>query len=265
METILLFILGSIIGSFLNVCIYRLPRNESIVLPPSHCPSCGNKLGIIDLIPLASYLLLGGKCRFCKKKIVLRYLLVELISGLFLIWLNLLAPLWVQPANFIFTAIFFYLLLLIFFIDAENQVIPDSLNVGLIFLGLVFNLAQGAVLSTAGISLNPIFSAVAGMGLGFIILWLIGFWGKIWFKKPAMGEGDIFLAAALGACLGWRGVLVAIFLAYLLAAAVAVYLLLSRKAKFGQYIPFGPALAGAGILALLFGERIIAWYWQLFL
>jgi len=220
---------------------------------------------MFDLIPLFSYLFLGGRCRFCRAKISPRYFWVELISGLFLGWLNNIIPLALQPAQFVFTAIFFYLLLAIFFIDAENQVIPDALNIGLIFIGLIYHLAKGTIFSSAGISFFFLLSAIMGMGVGFILLWLIGFWGKIWFKKTAMGEGDIFLAAALGACLGWQGVLVAIFLAYLLAATVAVFLLLSKRARFGQYIPFGPALAGAGILALLFGQKIIDWYWQLML
>lgn len=265
MEAIFFLILGSIIGSFLNVCISRLPRDESIIFPPSHCPHCGKKLAVFDLIPLISYLCLGGKCRFCKKKIAGRYFLVELISGLFLVWLNSVIPLWFQPANFVFTAVFFYLLLVIFFVDAENQVIPDALNVGLVFLGLIYKLADGTILSPAGVSLDPLLSAVMGMLLGFVMLWLIGFWGKIWFKKQAMGEGDMFLAAALGACLGWKGGLLAIFLAYLLAAIAAIYLLVAGKAKIGQYIPFGPALAGGGILALFFGQKIIHWYGQLFL
>ncbi len=206
--------------------------------------------------------MLGRKCRYCGARISFRYTLVEILCGYVLVWLSVQQ---LPISAFVFAAIFSYLLIGIFFIDAENQVIPDSLNMALLFAGLIYNLLRATLLSPHGIQLYYFTSALLGAVVGFAVLWLIGFLGKIWFKKEAMGEGDVFLAAALGACLGVKGVLLAILLSYFLAAVVAIYLLVTGRTKMGQYIPFGPALASGGILALFYGPRIIDWYLRLFL
>ncbi len=258
---IFLFILGAVVGSFLNVCIHRLPREESIIYPASHCPQCKHRLNGIDLIPILGYFLLGGKCRFCKTPISFRYPLVELISGAFFAGAALKTE---GLFEFLFYVIFTSLMIIVFFTDLEQQVIPDSISVSGIFAGLIFNYFRG-MFSATGEALNPFISALFGMLLGYILFYLIARVGRIWFKKEVMGEGDFYLAAFLGAYLGWQGVLLAVFLAYLLAGIVALPLLLLGKIRMGSYVPFGPALATGGILSLFFGQRFISWYLGLFL
>ena len=154
--------------------------------------------------------------------------------------------------TFIFQIIFVAALLVIFFTDFEQQVIPDSVSVSGILFGLAYGCSRG---------INPFFSALLGAALGFAILYAIGWAGKWWFKKEAMGEGDFFVGALLGAYLGWERVLLAIFLSYIIAGLLALPLLVFRKVKMGQYVPFGPALVVGGIITLFFGERILLWYW----
>lgn len=246
------FVFGAALGSFLNVCIYRLPRGESIVFPPSHCPQCGNRLFAMDLIPLLSYFLLKGKCRYCQAQISPRYPLVELLAGssFSLTWLFTQGDIF----GFVFYVLFVLMSIVIFFIDLEHQVIPDPLLIIGGVAGIIFNLFRG-----------NLFSALIGMVLGYGLLWGVGKVGKWWFKKDAMGEGDFFLAAVLGAYLGWEGMLLALFIAYVAAAVVAIAFLFSGKVKFGQYIPFGPALVFGGITTLYFGAALIDWYLSLFL
>ena len=247
-----LLILGAIVGSFLNVCIYRLPRQESVISPPSHCPRCGGKLSVLDLVPVFGYLLLRGKCRYCGERISPRYPLIELLTalGFALCWLNAKG----EALSFVFQAVFISVLLVVFFTDLEHQVIPDAASFLGIFSGLIYNLFRGLI-----------FSALFGALTGYALLFLVGRAGKAWFKKEVMGEGDLYVAALLGAYLGWDGALLSLFLAYLLAAAVSLVFLAAGKIKFGQYIPFGPALAAGGAAALFFGPGVTNWYFSLFL
>jgi leader peptidase (prepilin peptidase) / N-methyltransferase len=251
------FIIGAVVGSFLNVCIYRLPRGESILFPPSHCPDCGTKLLPYDLVPIISYLFLLGRCRHCRKKISWRYPLVEALTAFAFVaaWQAVLG----RPLDFIFYVIFLSVLIVIFFVDLEFKVIPDSVNVIGIISGLIFNLLQGTI-SLQIINFNPLTASVFGMLLGFLLLYAISFFGRSFYKKEVMGEGDLYLAALLGAYLGWAGVLLAIFLAYVIAALVAGAFLITGKVKLGSYIPFGPALAAGGIIALFYGTPLINWY-----
>ena len=254
------FIAGAVVGSFLNVLIYRLPRGESIILPPSHCPSCGKSLSPLDLVPILGYFLLFGKCRYCRTKISFRYPLVELLSGanFALIWIFTNGNLF----NFFFQALFLSVLIVIFFTDLEQQVIPDEVSVLGIFSGLIYHYFRGIAFPKG---FNPFLSSLFGMLLGYILLYGIGVLGKLIFKKEAMGEGDLYLAALLGANLGVEGVMLSLLLAYFLAAAVAMVLLILGKIKIGQYIPFGPALAVGGVITLFFGKQMVSWYFSLFL
>lgn len=260
---IFFFILGAIIGSFLNVCIHRLPRRESVIHPPSHCPHCKHRLGALDLIPIVSYLLYWGKCRYCKAPISFRYPVVELAAGALFVGVALRFPFAAFPLDFGFYLFFVSVLMIIFFTDLEKQVIPDAASITGIFVGLSFNYAKGLIYHKGGI-LNPFISALYGMLLGYALLYLIGWLGKIWFKKEVMGEGDLYLAALLGAYLGWDGVLLSIFLAYLVAAAVSLALLAAGRVKMGHYVPFGPALVAGGIITMFFGQQLVAWYLSLF-
>jgi leader peptidase (prepilin peptidase)/N-methyltransferase len=250
-------IVGALVGSFLNVCIYRLPRGESVAFPSSHCPRCGASILPFDLIPVVSYFFLLGRCRRCHEKISWRYPLVEALTALGF------AAAWQAAAGqllgFVFYVIFLSVLIVIFFIDLEFKLIPDSVTMIGLVSGLVYNLLLGTA-SLQNINFNLLISSVAGMLLGFLLLYAISFFGRKFYKKEVMGEGDLYLAALLGAYLGWAGVLLAIFLAYILAALAAGAFLIAGKVKLSNYIPFGPALAAGGIITLFFGSPIINWY-----
>jgi len=240
-------IIGAVIGSFLNVCIHRLPREESIVFPPSHCPACGQKLVPLDLVPVISYLFLRGRCRYCGAPITWRYPLVEGLTalGFALAWSASAG----DPINFFARAAFVSALIVIFFIDLEHLVIPDAVSLIGLIAGLLYNSFEG-----------HFFPALAGVLLGYALLYAISFLGKLFYRKEIMGEGDLLLAAFMGAYVGWVGILLAIGLAYLLAALVIIGLLALRKVKMDNYIPFGPALAAGGFIALFWGNPLIAWY-----
>ncbi|MBU0671435.1 MAG: prepilin peptidase [Candidatus Margulisbacteria bacterium] len=257
----LLFVIGTIVGSFLNVCIHRLPRGESIIFPASHCPLCHQRLKAFDLVPILTYLFLRGQCRYCKAPISSRYPLVEFMTGAFFVVAAIKFPL--LSLSFWFAAVFSALLIIVFFVDLEQMVVPDVVSVGGISLGLLYNLARALAFPQAG-EANPFWSALAGVILGFLLFFLIGALGKFLFKKEAIGEGDLFLAAMLGACLGWQQLLLAVFLAYLLAGVVSLVLLAAGKLKMGDYVPFGPALVSGGLVALFFGQQILNWYLNLF-
>jgi len=256
---VFLFILGTVVGSFLNVCIHRLPRGESIIFPASHCPACAKALGVLDLIPVLGYFLLRGKCRYCGAPISFRYPLVEFLTGALFAGLAVSLPVARFPIDFIFYLVLSSLLLVIFFTDLEHQVVPDSVSVSGIFLGIFFNYLKG-VFFFKGPGLNPFFSSVFGMLLGYSLFYLIAKLGRLAFKKEALGEGDIYLAAFLGAALGWEGALLAVFLGYLLAGIMLLVPLVLGKVKFGQEVPFGPALVVGAFLALFFKHQILGWY-----
>ena len=263
-------ILGLLIGSFLNVVIYRVPKimeresenyvaHESgkplphtipfnLMVPRSACPSCGHQITALENIPVASYLALRGKCRQCKAPISPRYPAIELMTGMlsgFLVWrfgagLTGLAVL-----------VFAYLLIAMTFIDADTQLLPDDLTLPLLWLGLLVNLNATFV---------PLSEAVIGAVAGYLCLWLI-FWGfKLATGKEGMGYGDFKLLAALGAWLGWKMLPVIVMMSSLVGAVVGVALILLAKRGRDNPIPFGPYLAAAGLLALLYGKPLTqAW------
>lgn len=255
------FIVGAFVGSFLNVCIHRLPRGESINYPPSHCPACKHRLNAFDLIPIFGYFLLLGRCRYCQKSIAFRYPLVEFITAVLFVAVGFNFPIASFPLEFCFYLIFSCIMIVLFFIDLEQQVIPDVVSVPGIFLGIVFNYIRQILYPTE----NTFVSALVGILLGYSLLYLIAWVGKIWLKKEALGEGDLYLIAILGAYLGWREMLLSLFVAYLIAGISILVLLALKRVRMGQYVPFGPALASAGMIALFYGEPILRWYFNLFL
>lgn len=246
---IVIFVFGAMIGSFLNVCIYRLPRDKSIVFPPSQCPDCNSPINFYDNIPILSYLILGGKCRNCKKPIPIRYPLVELTTGLLFILIPTLLGFSISDLGFYFTAAFLCYLIICFFSDLETQIVPDMPSYLIIAAGLSYNYLNGTIISSA-----------LGLFWGFGILYLIAFLGKIIYKKDALGGGDIKLASAFGAFLGWERLFVAIFLGYFIGAAVAIILIALKKKTIHDYIPFAPALTTGAAIALFFGWQIINFY-----
>lgn len=266
---VLVFFTGAVIGSFLNVVIYRWPRGESIIRPPSHCMSCGERLGVVDLIPVVSYVLLRGRCRHCGRRFSPRYAVVEAITGgLLLGALSTWALSWYAVAVFIMCCS----LLLVFFIDLDHMIIPDELVILLALVGVGLNVydllhfgigdpAQGthAVVfaqQLAGeVRSIALPSSLVGIACGGGAFMLMSWAFQGVFGKPVLGFGDVKLAAALGAVFGPGWMFVAWFLvSVVLGAAVAVTLMALGVRKRGEYIPFGPMLATGAVVLLLFPE-----------
>lgn len=247
------FVLGAVVGSFLNVCIYRLPTGESVVFPPSRCTSCGTRIRPWDNIPLLSWLILRGSCRACGAKISARYPLVELINGLLCLALFLkFGPTLTFAALFVFCSA----LVAITFIDLDHQIIPDVISLPGIFLGF------GASFLLPWVSWGD---SLLGILLGGGSLFLVAVGYEFLTKKEGMGGGDIKLLAMLGAFLGWKAVLPIVFISSLLGTLVGVPMMLAKGADGKLAIPFGPFLAGGAVIWLFWGELLVNWYLQRFL
>jgi len=244
---VMVCVIGAVIGSFLNVCIYRLQREESIVWPGSRCPTCGKPIAWHDNLPIVSFLLLLGRCRACRAPISWRYPLVEALNGAgYLLLLRQFGLTW--PA--LIYAVFFSALVVITFIDLDIQIIPDVISLPGIVAGLAVShwLPQGAISSLVGVL----------VGGGFF--WLVAEVGFRVLKQEAMGGGDIKLIAMIGAFVGWQGVLLTIFLASLAGSAVGLSFMAFKGWGRKTPIPFGPFLALGAVLALFFGAPIWEWY-----
>jgi len=242
-------ILGLVVGSFLNVCICRLPQERSIVYPPSNCPKCGHNLSFVDLIPVFSYLSLRGKCRYCKGTISVRYPIVEILTSLLFAAVFFKFGLGIDA---VFHAVFVSLLIVIIFTDLETQTIHDYLSFGGIVTGILYGLYTGRIISS-------LIAMVIG-GLFFLFVRQIG-----WFlyKKEAMGEGDVLLASMLGAFFGIEGMVLSIMLSFLLGAIISLVLLGLKIKKRGEEIPFGPFMAIAALVVMFFGPTVWSWYFRL--
>lgn len=245
---IIIALWGLVIGSFLNVCIYRIPRGESLAFPSSHCPSCENKLKYYNLIPMVSYLIQGGKCSYCGEKISPQYPLVELIN--MLLYLGLYYRFnW--TLDLIFYSIILSLGLVITFIDLKHMIIPDSLVLAIFILNLIQKMANyyygGQVLDLKS-------GLIAGLvgGLIFLLIYLV--------SGGAMGEGDIILISCLGFMLTWKLVVLNIILSFILGAIVSIGLLAFKIKDRKDPIPFGPFIMVSFTLVLFYGEEIINFY-----
>lgn len=237
-----IFLLGACVGSFLNVCIYRLPARESIVFPSSHCFSCGKKLGLIDLVPIFNYIYLRGKCRHCGASFSIQYPLIELITALIfvLVWLQF-GFTWETFAGWVLVSI----LIAITVTDIQHQIIPNKY----IIVGLILGLPLVALQSLKTLQWGLIAFLVAGFFMLAIAL----------VSRGGMGGGDIKLAALMGLYLG-KAVVVALFCSFLVGGLVGIFLLLTGKKGRKDAVPFGPYLALGGIAALFYGNQIINWY-----
>lgn len=235
-------------GSFLNVCIYRLPKDESIVFPSSRCPYCHNQIRWFDNIPIVSYLLLDGKCRSCQTKISLQYPLVELLNGL----LSLALFLRFGPTlSFSVLFIFCSALVVITFIDIEHQIIPDEISLPGIVVGFVFSFFLNG---------HGWLNSLLGILLGGGSLLLVAY-GYHWLTgKEGMGGGDIKLLAMMGAFLGWVSIPFIIFASSLVGSVVGISMMLIQKKDSKLAIPFGPYLAFGALLYIFYGHRLITWY-----
>ncbi len=244
------FILGLLIGSFLNVCIYRLPRKESIVFPFSHCPSCKTPIKTYDNIPIISFLLLRGRCRACQSAISWQYPIVEFLHAIgYLLILRQFGPSFEMPIY----AIFFSALLTITVIDLQHQIIPDRITLP----GMVLGLIAGSTVLPPGPR-----DSFLGLLLGGGLFYLIAVLSLAFLKKEGMGGGDIKLVAMIGSILGWQGMLFAIFAASTIGSIVGVTLIATKIRSRQDQIPFGPFLALGALLSLFFGNDILNWYFN---
>lgn len=246
---VLVGLMGLAVGSFLNVVIHRLPRGTMWQTGRSVCPNCGEKLRWYHNIPLFSFILLGGRCGFCAKRISLRYPVVELLNtALWLLVLYLFGSGW----QFIGFSLLASGLIAIFFIDLDHQIIPDSITLPGIVVGLALSLAPGGI----GIVQSGIGVLVGGLGL-----FLVAIAGDWLFKKESLGGGDIKMAAMLGAFLGWQKLLFVFIAASLIGVVASVALMiLSSRIRSTRMIPFGPFLATAAVVAMTWGDVIIQYY-----
>jgi len=250
---ILFAILGLVVGSFLNVCIDRLPRNESIVLPPSHCEACQHKLSAKDLIPVFSYLRLRGRCRYCQASLPRRIFWVELATAVIfalLCWRYGLRP---ELGVMIFYACLF---IVIFVIDLEHTLILNKIVYPTMVVAFLLALYPWPWFNDS-IGMRLAYAALGG-AIGFAIFLLIAI-----ISRGGMGWGDVKLAALIGLATGFPLVFLAIIMAAILGGIVAVALVVIRKKKRREMIPFGPFLALAAMVTLLWGPRILDWYLHL--
>lgn len=254
MITVYVIVLGLMVGSFLNVCIYRLPRDESLVRPRSHCPHCNHQIKAWENIPIVSFLILRGKCSVCKAPISFRYPLVEALTGLlFFLTFWRFGP----NLDFIIYSFFLCLLLVITFVDIDYQIIPNEFLLAGLIPGVYSLLKNGM----GGMNLY----LYGFVGLGGLFLLIRGM-GKFLFRKESLGMGDVKYAAVIGLVIGWKLGLLATALAFFSASIILLILMVvNRGVAFGQRIPFGPFLSLGAVLALFWGVEIIHWYLKLVL
>ena len=239
---IIIALMGAAIGSFLNVCISRIPAGESLALPPSHCPKCQHAIRIYDNIPLASYLLLRGRCRDCRARISWQYPVVELLTALlalFLFWKFGLT------LKFLSTCLFAGVLIVITFIDLEHWIIPDVLTLPGIPLFLLLAVFVMEV---------PLLDAILGVLIGGGLLYAIAWGYELLAKREGMGGGDIKLLAMLGAFGGWKSLFFILFVSSFLGALVGITMMLLKGKDLKYAIPFGPFLSLAALSYLFWGE-----------
>ena len=239
----LCLLLGLAVGSFLNVCIWRLPREESIIRPGSHCPVCSTALGARDLVPVLSWIFLRGKCRFCGAKISPRYPAVELLTGVLFVWCFLRFGLSPQLVS---ALVFSAFMVAITFIDLDHQIILDGMLALLAVCGLGLQLWTGAV----GF-VSMLIGVLVGGGLLLVIAVVSG---------GGMGGGDVKFAAALGFWLGWPGILLGLFLGFVLGGVISLLLIATGLRGRKDFIPFGPFIAIGAWIVLLYEKKILDWY-----
>jgi len=263
LEYTFVFLVGACIGSFLNVCIYRIPRHLSLLRPGSRCPRCGVSIRWRDNIPIVSYLLLKGRCRNCGKPIPARYPLVECLTA---VSYSMIYFLFGMSISFVGYSIFSTLLILVFFIDLYHRIIPDVVTIPGIAVGFLFSwlAPRTSVTSVRPWLAEDVGSSLFGVLLGSGVLLLTAYGGKFLFRKDAMGGGDVTLAAMVGAFLGWKYLLFTLFVSFLSGSLTGLVLVVLRKKSMASIIPFGPFISGSALFALFYGEKLLTLYLRLY-
>ena len=241
--------MGACLGSFANVCIYRLPKTKQIISGRSFCPKCKKKINWYDNLPIISFLFLSGKCRKCKKVIPLRYLIVELITGIsfLLIYLN-----FENLYTITFLSILSLILIMIFFIDLENFIIPDSLNFIIMGLALLKNFLPNFNTSL----IHEINQSIIGGMVGYLSIWLIIYLYKTFKKIDGMGFGDAKLMAGIGLLFGWQSIPFILFVSSILGLIFVVPSLIKKQKTMRTEIPFGPFIIAACLIYFAQGDLL---------
>jgi leader peptidase (prepilin peptidase) / N-methyltransferase len=241
---------GAFIGSFLNVCIVRIPRRESIVTPGSHCPHCNEPIRFYENIPILSFFLLKGRCRHCRKPISLQYFFVEAFTALGSL---LLFSKYGPSLSYLFYFSFLAALIVITVIDLHHQIIPDVISIPGMAVGLLASFVLPGMTF-----MDSLFGLLLGGGSLFIVAtvyqWL--------FKREGMGGGDVKLLAMIGAFLGWKAVVLTILAGSLTGSILGIAIMLLKGKGFKYAIPFGPFLSFGAVISLLYGAELIRWYFH---
>ncbi len=250
MDKILFFVIGAMVGSFLNVCIHRIPVGESLLFPPSHCPKCGKNIKWFDNIPILSYIVLMGRCGSCRRRIPIRYLIVEVLTATLILLLYLKFGI---SAKFFIYSVFTSALITVTFIDIATNEIPDQISLGGLVLGLVLSAVFPILFDTTSRTESLINSA-SGALAGGLTIYAMGMLGTLIFKKEAMGGGDVKLMAMIGAFLGWKLALFTFFIAPIFGASVGLFMKM-RNGR--ETIAYGPYLSLAAVISILFSKFLL--------
>jgi leader peptidase (prepilin peptidase)/N-methyltransferase len=245
---VLVFIFGLIVGSFLNVCIHRIPRSESILFPPSHCPRCSRRITWKDNIPVISFLFLRGRCRFCGEGISFRYPLVELLTACFSLYLFSVSS---SLIEYLIYFVFAASLIAISFIDLQHRIIPNQISIPGIFLGFLASFLLPRITWT---------DSLMGILFGGGIIYLVIVVYYLFTRREGMGGGDLKLLAMIGAFLGWKGAVFSLVAGALAGSVLGLTLMLVRGWSRRAQIPFGPFLSLGAAGFLCGGERLVDWY-----
>ena len=253
LEMAFAFALGSMVGSFLNVCILRLPKNESILFPPSHCMKCRAAIAWYDNVPVLSFCILGARCRHCRAPISWQYPIVEMLTGFLFVLFYRQFGLGPKGVLYLYLSL---ALLVQSVIDLRTRIIPDSITIPAMVVGLVASAAFPEI-HDRSTHMAGFWESLKGLLLGGGFLYAAGTLAEFLLKKEAMGGGDVKLLAAIGAAIGWRGVVWTIFVSSVTGSVVGLY---NRVRHGEELIPFGPYLALGAFLYFFFGPQAIEWY-----
>jgi len=259
---VIVFVISACVGSFLNVCIYRIPAHRSVVSPGSECPSCKAPVRFFDNIPIFSYFILGGKCRSCKATFSVRYAMVELLVAL--LGIALYYRFGFAPQFFAY-AVFTAILVTVAFIDLDHRIIPNVISLPGIVVGVVIALILQFVLSAGAVgAVYPsLVDSAIGVVIGGGVLFFISFGYYVLTGREGMGFGDVKLLAMIGAFVGWKGVLFTLFAGSIVGAFIGVFVMVIGGKDSRYAVPFGPFLSLGALVYAFCGRMIITWYLSL--